>query len=143
MKNPMRIRLFAAAVALAISSTAFAGTDGLDNKPVEKVYSIAMVDQKPEFPGGEQEMYKWLSEHMEYPAEAQEEGVQGRVVVAFFINPDGAVENVRVARGRHPALDREAVRLIKSMPRWTPGIVDCLPVTVSYSLPITFKLPNQ
>lgn len=106
----------------------------------EKVYTIAMVEQKPEFPGGEQAMYKWLGDHISYPAQASEEGVQGRVVVEFDVSKTGAIENVRVVRGRHPALDKEAVRLVKSMPKWQPGRNNGQPVKVTYTLPISFKL---
>ena len=110
-------------------------------EPVEeKVYTIAMVEQKPEFPGGEAAMYKWLSDHISYPAQASEEGVQGRVVVEFDVSKTGAIENVRVVRGRHPALDKEAVRLVKSMPKWQPGRNNGQPVKVTYTLPISFKL---
>lgn len=106
----------------------------------EKVYTIAMVEQKPEFPGGESAMYKWLGDHINYPAQASEEGVQGRVVVSFDVAKDGSIVNVKVARGRHPALDKEATRLVKSMPKWQPGRNNGQPVKVSYTLPITFKL---
>ena len=114
-----------------------------ETKPKEvedKVYNIAMVEQKPEFPGGEAAMYKWLSDHINYPVAAAEEGVQGRVVVEFVVSKTGNVENVRVLRGRHPALDKEATRLVKSMPKWQPGHNNGQPVKVTYTLPITFKL---
>lgn len=114
-----------------------------ETKPKEvedKVYNIAMVEQKPEFPGGEAAMYKWLSDHINYPVAAAEEGVQGRVVVEFVVSKTGNVENVRVLRGRHPALDKEATRLVKSMPKWQPGRNNGQPVKVTYTLPITFKL---
>ncbi|MGM9859701.1 MAG: energy transducer TonB [Muribaculaceae bacterium] len=106
----------------------------------EKVYTMAMVEQKPEFPGGEAAMYKWLGDHINYPAQASEEGVQGRVVVQFDVAKDGSIVNVKVARGRHPALDKEAVRLVKSMPTWQPGRNNGQPVKVTYTLPISFKL---
>lgn len=106
----------------------------------EKVYNIAMVEQKPEFPGGESAMYKWLSDHINYPAAAAEEGVQGRVVVEFVVSKTGAVENVRVLRGRHPALDKEAQRVVKAMPKWQPGRNNGQPVKVTYTLPVSFKL---
>ncbi len=111
-------------------------------KPVEpdKVYNIAMVEQKPEFPGGEAAMYKWLSDHINYPAAASEEGVQGRVVVEFVVSKTGAIENVKVLRGRHQALDKEAVRVVKAMPKWQPGRNNGQPVKVTYTLPVSFKL---
>lgn len=108
----------------------------------EKVYTMAMVEQKPEFPGGEQAMYKWLGDHISYPAQASEEGVQGRVVVQFDISKTGTIENVKVVRGRHPALDKEAMRLVKAMPNWQPGRNNGQPVKVTYTLPVTFKLQN-
>ena len=108
--------------------------------PEDKVYTMAMVEQAPEFPGGTAAMYKWLGENISYPAQASEEGVQGRVIVEFDVSKTGAIENVRVVRGRHPALDREAVRLVKSMPNWQPGRNNGQPVKVTFTLPITFKL---
>ncbi|MDE5566980.1 MAG: energy transducer TonB [Muribaculaceae bacterium] len=113
-----------------------------EEKPVEddKVYNMAMIEQQPEFPGGTQAMYKWLSDHINYPAVAAEEGVQGKVIVEFIVSKTGAVENVRVLRGRHPALDKEAVRVVKAMPKWNPGRNNSNPVKVTYTLPVTFKL---
>lgn len=106
----------------------------------EQPVSIAMVEQKPEFPGGEAAMYKWLSENIVYPSAASEEGVQGRVVVEFVVGKDGSITNVRVLRPRHPALDKEAVRVVKAMPKWIPGRNNGQPVKVTYTLPVTFKL---
>ncbi len=113
-----------------------------ETKPVEeeKVYNIAMVEQKPEFAGGEAAMYKWLSDHINYPAAAAEDGVQGRVVVEFEVSKTGSIEKVRVIRGRHPALDKEALRVVKAMPKWNPGRNNGQPVKVTYTLPVTFKL---
>lgn len=102
--------------------------------------NIAMVEQKPEFNGGEAAMYKWLSENIVYPSAASEEGVQGRVVVEFVVGKDGSITNVRVLRPRHPALDKEAVRVVKAMPKWIPGRNNGQPVKVTYTLPVTFKL---
>ena len=104
--------------------------------------NIAMVEQKPEFPGGEAAMYKWLGDHISYPAQASEEGVSGRVVVQFVISKTGSIEDVKVVRGRHPALDKEAVRLVKAMPKWQPGRNNGQPVKVTYTLPVTFKLQD-
>ncbi len=113
-----------------------------EEKPVveDKVYNMAMVEQTPEFPGGTQALYKWLSDHINYPSVAAEEGVQGRVIVEFVVSKTGDVENVHVLRGRHPALDKEAVRVVKGMPKWNPGRNNGQPVKVTYTLPVTFKL---
>ncbi len=108
----------------------------VDDEPV----SIAMVEQKPSFPGGEAAMYTWLSQNIVYPPAASEEGVQGRVVVEFVVGKDGSITNARVVRTRHPALDREALRVIQAMPRWIPGRNNGQPVKVTYTLPVTFRL---
>ncbi len=108
----------------------------VDDEPV----SIAMVEQKPSFPGGEAEMYRWLSSNIVYPPAASEEGVQGRVVVEFVVGKDGSITNVRVVRPRHPALDREALRIVQAMPKWIPGRNNGQPVKVTYTLPVTFRL---
>lgn len=106
----------------------------------EQPMNIAMVEQKPQFPGGEAEMYKWLGANIVYPPAAAEEGVSGRVVVEFVVGKDGSITNVRVVRPRHPALDKEAVRVVKAMPKWIPGRNNGQPVKVTYTLPVTFKL---
>ena len=114
----------------------------VEEKPVvdDQVYNMAMVEQQPEFPGGQQAMYKWLGDHINYPPVAAEEGVQGKVIVEFVVSKTGAVENVRVLRGSHPALDKEAIRVVKAMPNWNPGRNNGNPVKVTYTLPVTFKL---
>lgn len=106
----------------------------------EQPMNIAMVEQKPEFNGGEAAMYKWLSDNIVYPSAASEEGVQGRVVVEFVVGKDGSITNVRVVRPRHPALDKEALRVVKAMPKWVPGRNNGQPVKVTYTLPVTFRL---
>lgn len=108
----------------------------VDDEPV----SIAMVEQKPSFPGGEAAMYQWLRNNIVYPPAASEEGIQGRVVVEFVVGKDGSITNARVVRTRHPALDKEALRVIKAMPNWIPGRNNGQPVKVTYTLPVTFKL---
>ncbi len=116
-------------------------------KPVEKPkdegpVSMAMVEQKPSFPGGDAAMYKWLNDNIIYPAAASEEGVQGKVTVQFIVEKDGSISHVKVVRGKHPALDAEAARVIRKMPRWTPGRNNGQPVRVTYHLPVQFKLAN-
>ena len=109
----------------------------------EKVYNIAMVELKPEFKGGEKAMYKWIADNIRYPAEAIADGAQGRVVVEFRVTKTGTIEKVRVIRGRHPALDKEALRVVKAMPKWNPGRNNGRPVNVTYTLPVTFRLPDR
>lgn len=110
-------------------------------KPKEDIiYNTANVQQQPEFPGGDAAMYKWLGENIQYPAAAAEEGVSGRVTVEFIVSKTGAIENVRVVRGRHPALDKEAIRVVSKMPKWNPGRNNGQAVKVTYILPVTFRL---
>ena len=106
----------------------------------EQIVDMAMVEQKPSFKGGDAALYKWLNSQIVYPAAASEEGVQGKVIVAFVVEKDGRVTNVQVVRKKHPALDAEALRVVKKMPNWTPGRNNGQPVRVKYNLPVTFKL---
>ena len=109
-------------------------------KKDEGPVNMAMVEQKPMFPGGDAAMMSWLSSNINYPPAAAEEGVSGKVTVSFIVEKDGKVSNVKVARGKHPALDAEAVRVVKKMPKWTPGRNNGAPVRVTYMLPVTFRL---
>lgn len=115
----------------------------VEEKPKEeenKVYSLANVEQKPTFPGGDAAMFKWLGEHINYPAAAAEEGASGKVQVQFVVSKTGKVTQVKVVRGKHPALDKEAIRVVSAMPNWTPGRQNGQPVNVTYILPVNFTL---
>ncbi len=98
------------------------------------------VEQMPTFPGGEAALYKFLSDNINYPAEAAEEGVSGRVVVRFVVTKTGAIDQVTIARGKHPALDKEAMRVVKKLPKFIPGKQNGENVNVWYTLPVNFKL---
>lgn len=103
-----------------------------------KVFDI--VEQQPLFPGGPAALMKYLSDHTKYPVVAQENGVQGRVTVQFVVEKDGSISDVHVLRGVDPSLDKEAVRVVKSMPRWTPGKQNGINVRVNYRVPVLFRL---
>lgn len=103
-----------------------------------KVFDI--VQQQPLFPGGPAALMKYLSENTKYPVVAQENGVQGRVTVQFVVEKDGSISDVHVLRGVDPSLDKEAVRVVKSMPRWTPGKQNGIIVRVNYRVPVLFIL---
>lgn len=103
-----------------------------------KLFDI--VEQQPMFPGGQTALMKYLSEHTKYPVVAQENGVQGRVTVQFVVEKDGSISDVHVLRGVDPSLDKEAVRVVKSMPRWTPGKQNGINVRVNYRVPVLFRL---
>ncbi|WP_171595580.1 M56 family metallopeptidase [Marinifilum caeruleilacunae] len=105
--------------------------------------SYTMVDEMPEFPGGEKEMLKFIAQNVKYPKEAQKEGISGRVFVTFTVNEEGMIDSTRIVRGVSPSLDNEAMRVIKSMPKWTPGKEKGKPVSVVYTLPIKFSLGEK
>ena len=99
------------------------------------------VEEKPEFPGGEGELMKWVANNIQYPPAAVEENAQGRVVVKFVVEKDGRVGEVKVVRGKHPDLDKEAVRVVKSIKtRFIPGKNNGQPVRQWFTFPIIFKL---
>lgn len=98
------------------------------------------LDVNPEFPGGIEGLYTWLAQNISYPEEAAKKGIQGRVFVEFVVKKTGHVEDVKVVRRRHPLLDKEAKRVIESMPDWKPGKINSLPVNVILTLPVTFRL---
>ncbi|HNU77152.1 MAG TPA: M56 family metallopeptidase [Prolixibacteraceae bacterium] len=99
-----------------------------------------IVEEMPEYPGGEAALRKFISEKILYPVIAQENGIQGKVYVSFVVSADGSVRNARIARGVDPVLDKEALRVVNSMPRWTPGKQRGKAVNVSYTVPISFVL---
>lgn len=143
--HTMKRFLFSLSILLAacINSFAHANNEGDSPNDNSQIYNLAMVEILPEFPGGSTEMYKWIAEHIIYPAQAIDEGIQGKVIVDFVISENGDIENVRVLRAKHPALDKEAVRVIKSMPKWRPGQINGKNVKTSYLVPVTFKLPQK
>jgi protein TonB len=112
-----------------------------DEKPKEeetKVFDV--VEQMPEFPGGQAALLKWIGDNIKYPAIAEENGIQGRVVCTFVVERDGSVTDVQVARSIDPSLDKEAIRVLKKMPKWIPGRQNGSPVRVKYTVPVTFRL---
>ena len=107
----------------------------------EEEVVFVIVESMPEFPGGQQALFKYLSENVKYPVIAQENGIQGRVICQFVVNKDGSIVDVEVVRsGGDASLDKEAIRVIKSMPKWKPGKQRGKPVRVKYTVPVNFKL---
>lgn len=109
-------------------------------KHVEENKVFDIVEQMPSFPGGPAQLMKWLAEHVQYPAVAQENGVQGRVIIAFVVERDGSITDVNVVRSVDPSLDKEAARVVRNMPKWIPGKQNGAPVRVKYNVPVTFRL---
>lgn len=101
-----------------------------------KIFEV--VEQQPQFPGGS--VNGWLADHIKYPVVAAENGIQGRVVVQFVVERDGSVSQVRVVRGVDPSLDKEAQRVISSMPKWIPGKQNGQSVRSRFTVPVTFRL---
>ena len=114
------------------------------NPNEESVYNevneIDKVDEKPSFPGGESAMKSYLNSTLKYPIYAQENGVQGRVIVQFIIEKDGSISDVKISRSVDPSLDREALRVVKAMPKWNPGKLNGIPVRVKNEVPVVFRL---
>lgn len=104
----------------------------------EKVYQV--VGQQPNFPGGKEELFKYLAYNMIYPADAAKNKVEGRVLVTFVIEHDGSISNVNVVNSVYPSLDKEAIRVVSEMPKWIPGKANGKTVRVKYTIPITFRL---
>ena len=103
-----------------------------------KVFDV--VEEQPSFPGGQGALMQWLRDNIKYPVVAAENGIEGRVIVQFVVSKTGSISGVTVARGVDPSLDKEAVRVVSSMPNWTPGRQNGTTVNVRYTLPVTFKL---
>ena len=101
------------------------------------------VEQMPQFPGGEAALMKYIKSHIQYPAEAVKNRIEGRAVVQFVVEKTGEIGEVKVLRSLGKDLDKEAVRLIKSLPKFTPGRMNGKAVSVWYTLPVTFTLPEE
>ena len=105
------------------------------------VYMI--VEQMPEFPGGDKSLFQFIADNTKYPADAKEKGIKGRVFVNFIVEPDGSVSDIRVLRGIGGGCDEEAVRVVESMPKWKPGMQNGEVVRVSYNVPVNFRLEDK
>ena len=112
-----------------------------EEEEVEEEVPFAIVEQKPTFQGGDANTFtKWVFSKIVYPEIAKENGVQGRVTLQFTIETDGSVKNVKVLRGVDSSLDKEAVRVVSSSPKWVPGMQRNKPVRVKYTFPVVFQL---
>ena len=109
-------------------------------KPAEENKVHDFVEQMPSFPGGMGALMSWLSQNIKYPVIAAENGVEGRVIVQFVVEKDGSITDVKIAKSVDPSLDKEATRVVSSMPHWIAGRQNGNPVRVKYTVPVTFKL---
>lgn len=107
----------------------------------EEAIPFQLVEEKPKFQGGDANAFsKWVAQHLNYPEIAKENGVQGRVMLQFTVNPNGTLSDIKVLRGVDPSLDKEAVRVVSTSPKWTPGRQRDRAVKVTYTFPVIFQL---
>lgn len=136
---------------VAISIADVKGNDELNGKDIAELTEVitqapeeekpyTMVEQMPQFPGGDKELLSYIAKTLRYPTIAQENGIQGRVIVRFVVSATGEVKDVKVMRSLDPSCDKEAIRVIQSLPKWIPGKQNGRNVPVYYTVPITFKL---
>ena len=123
------------AILLMVNTNAMA-----QNKEVATDKVLEKAEVMPEFPGGEQAMMKFVAENVQYPEEAKEKEISGRVLVGFIVEKDGSISETEVVKGIGGGCDEEAVRVVKAMPKWKPGMDKGKPVRVHYMLPLIFKL---
>lgn len=113
-------------------------TSTAQTKKNDMVFDV--VEVMPQYPGGQIAMLQYLMKNIKYPEQAVKEGIQGRVTVRFIVEKDGSISDVKPVLSVHPLLNKEAVRVVKSMPKWTPGKQNGKPVRVRFNLPVMFKL---
>lgn len=106
----------------------------------QPVVTMGEVEQLPQFPGGMAQLMKWLTAHLKYPENAKMAKISGKVVVAFVVNTDGTVADVKLVKGTDPSLDNEALRVVKAMPKWSPGRAGGKPCRTLVHLPVVYKL---
>ena len=129
-------------VTSAVKNTAEIGEKAVESSDPKKVFKgkvYDLVDEMPSFPGGLEELYKWIDNNVQYPAVARENGIEGRVILKFIVEKDGSLSDSTVIHSVHPMVDREALRLVGQMPKWNPGKRAGIPVRVRCCLPIKFK----
>lgn len=123
-----------------VSGPVMAGPPAATMEEGDEGEIFEVVESNPAFPGGDEALMKWLSKNLKYPSSAQDAGIQGRVVVQFVVNKDGSIVEPKVVRSVEPALDKEAIRVVSQMPKWTPGKQRGKTVRVRYTLPVMFRL---
>lgn len=111
-------------------------------EPEQEEQIFQVVEERPQFPGGDAELMKYLQKNIKYPSICQEQGIQGRVIVQFVVNTDGSIVDAQVIKPVNPYLDKEALRVISAMPKWEPGKQRGKAVRVRFTVPVTFRLSN-
>ena len=139
MKNVVKKLFLVAVLSVLATSHAFSQSNQ-QVKETEGTKSSQVIEEMPMFPGGEKALVTYLKENLKYPTVPAKNGIQGRVIVLFKVEADGSLTDVRIGGSVDPSIDREALRLVKAMPKWIPGKQDGKPVPVKFQLPITFSL---
>lgn len=136
----MKKVLFVLALLLSAHTAMYAQSNQRTERKAsdEKIFDV--VEQPPSFPGGQAALMSYLSKNVKYPEEALKDNVQGRVIVGFIVEKDGSVSNAKIIRSVDSALDKEAIRIVMSMPKWTPGRQNGRNVRTKYNVPVNFKL---
>ena len=135
-------------VAMFCTLVMFAQSDGVNTTSNDTVvgddgYICVQYEKWPEFPGGQQELLKYIQENLIYPKLALKKQIQGRSICQFIVEKDGSISHIRVVRSSgNKSLDRAAIRVIKTMPKWTPGRLQGKIVRTTYALPVNFRIPN-
>ena len=111
----------------------------VEEEPQEEA-PFMVVEKMPEFPGGMTALMQYLTKNIKYPSECRESNIQGRVLIQFIVNKDGSIVEPEVVKSVNPYLDKEALRVISTMPKWSPGEQRGKPVCVKYTVPVNFKL---
>ena len=118
-------------------------TPKTDNKETDEEEIFQVVEEMPEFPGGMEKLLEYLGKNIKYPSIAMAQGIQGRVLIEFVVNKDGSIVEPKAIRSLHPKCDEEAIRVIKTMPKWKPGKQKGKPVRVKFTVPVTFLLLEE
>ena len=134
MKKFFTLLLFTAAVSMAYAQQPVSN----NNTDDDVIFSV--VENEPEYPGGEEAMYKFLSDNLVYPKAAREKGIQGKVIVEFVVEKNGKISNVKAVKSISPELDAEAIRVVSKMQKWKPGVQRGEKVRSRWRLPINFQL---
>lgn len=139
MKRMFLLALMSAGLTLAVQAQKTVVSNESSTK--EKVYDV--VEQMPEYPGGMGELMKFIGNTMKYPEDAEKQQKEGLVIVNFVVEKDGSVNDIEVAKGAWPSLDAEAIRIVKALPKWTPGKEKGKTVRVKFTIPFRFAIPSD
>lgn len=133
-----RVLLILALLFTYVMVNAQSNTGSKEKTSNEKIYDV--VEIPPSFPGGQAALLAWIASHVNYPQKAMESRIEGRIIVGFVIECDGAVSQAKIIRSVDPLLDDEAIRVVMGMPKWTPGRQNGKNVRVKYNVPVNFRL---